>query len=189
MSHRMIPLLLAAALLAACQTTSSTNPNSIRYKLPRGSKLILNQNLEIPAGQAHTIVQNAKAGTSAYKLEIMCRFEVEQLGPRTIHPDTFLITEVAQGRQWVNEPNTMLFYKDLHLKSEQQRAILPMRCGYTDDPLFGTAGHYRADTRDAGKRLHPGARTGRGKPAVARSATTAPDAEAVLLKLKQRRGG
>jgi hypothetical protein len=137
MSHRMIPLLLAAALLAACQTTSSTNPNSISYKLPRGSKLILNQNLEIPAGQAHTIVQNAKAGTSAYKLEIMCRFEVEQLGPRTIHPDTFLITEVAQGREWVNEPSTMLFYKDLHLKSEQQRAILPMRCGYTDDPLLG----------------------------------------------------
>jgi hypothetical protein len=93
--------------------------------------------LEIPAGQAHTIVQNAKAGTVAYKLEVMCRFEVEQLGPRTIHPDTFLITQVAQGRQWVNEPSTMLFYKDLHLQSEQQQAILPMRCGYTDDPLLG----------------------------------------------------
>ncbi len=82
-------------------------------------------------------MQNAKAGTSAFNLDVMCRFEVEQLGPRTIRPDTFLITEVAQGRQWVNEPSTMLFYKDLYLQSEQQGAILPMRCGYTDDPLLG----------------------------------------------------
>ena len=137
MAHRLIPLLFAAGLVVGCQTTRSTNPDSIWYELPKGSKLVLNQDLEIPAGQAHTIVQNAKAGTSAYKLEVMCRFEVEQLGPRTIHPDTFLITEVSQGRQWVNEPSTMLFYKDLHLQSEQQQAILPMRCGYTDYPLLG----------------------------------------------------
>jgi len=137
MTHRLIPLLFATGLLTGCQTTSSTNPDSIWYELPTGSKLVLNQDLEIPAGQAHTIVQNARAGTSVYKLEVMCRFEVEQMGPRTIHPDTFLITEVSQGRQWVNEPSTMLFYKDLHLQSEQQQAILPMRCGYTDYPLLG----------------------------------------------------
>jgi hypothetical protein len=137
MVHKMIPLLLAAGLLTGCQTTSSTNPDSLWYELPQGSKLILNQDLEIPAGQAHTIVQEAKAGTSVYKLGVMCRFEVEQLGPRTIHPGTFLITEVTQGRQWVNEPSTMLFYKDLHLQSEQQQDILPMRCGYTYDPLLG----------------------------------------------------
>jgi hypothetical protein len=137
MAHRLIPLLLAVGLLTGCQTTSSTSPDSVWYELPTGSKLVLNQDLEIPAGQAHTIVQDAKPGTSAYKLEVMCRFTVEQLGPRTIRPDTFLITEVSQGRQWVNEPSTMLFYKDLHLKSEQQQAILPMRCGYTWDPLLG----------------------------------------------------
>jgi hypothetical protein len=137
MAHRLIPLLFAAGLLAGCQTTGSSNPDSIWYELPKGSKLVLNQDLRISAGLAHTIVQNAKAGTSAYKLEVMCRFEVEQLGPRTIHPDTFLVTEVAQGREWVNEPSTMLFYKDLHLQSGQQQAILPMRCGYTDDPLLG----------------------------------------------------
>ena len=137
MPHRLIPLLFVAALLAGCQTTRSTNPDSIWYELPKGSKLVLNQDLEIPAGQAHTIVQNARAGTSAYELEVSCRFEVKQLGPRTIHPDSFLITEVSQGRQWVNEPSTMLFYKDLHLQSEQQQDILPMRCGYTYDPLLG----------------------------------------------------
>jgi hypothetical protein len=138
MTHRSIPLLLAAALLAGCHTTSSTKPDSIWYQLPKGSKLVLNRDLEIPAGQASVIIQNAKAGTSAYSLEVSCSFEVKQLGPRTIHPDTFLITEVAQGRWWVNEPSTMLFYKIFHLKSEQQQQdILPMRCGYTDYPLLG----------------------------------------------------
>lgn len=134
---RQISLLLMAWLLAGCQTTASNNPDSIWYELPKGSKLVLNQDLEVPAGQAHVIVQNAKAGTSANQLEVSCRFEVKQLGPRTIHPDTFLITEVAQGRQWVNQPSTMLFYKVLHLQSEQQQGILPMRCGYTDYPLMG----------------------------------------------------
>ena len=138
MGHRLISLLLAAGLLAGCQTMRSSNPNSIWYELPRGSKLVLNQDLEIPAGQAHVIVQNAKAGTSAYELEVWCRFEVKQLGPRTIHPDTFLITEVAQGRRWVNQPSTMLFFKVFHMQSEQQQKdILPMHCGYTYDPLLG----------------------------------------------------
>jgi hypothetical protein len=137
MDHKIILLLLAAGLLVGCQMTRSTNPDSIWYELPKGSKLVLNQDLEIPAGQAHTIVQDAKTGTSAYKLGVMCHFEVEQLGPRTIHPGTFQITEVTQGRQWVNEPSTMLFYTDLHLQSEQQQDILPMRCGYTDYPLLG----------------------------------------------------
>jgi hypothetical protein len=138
MEHRLIPLLLAVGLLTGCQTTRSTNPDSIWYELPKGSKLVLNQDLKIPAGQAHTFVQEAKNGSSAYKLGVMCRFEVEQLGPRTIHPDTFLITEIAQGREWVNEPSTILFYQDLHLQSEkQQQDIMPMRCGYTYDPLLG----------------------------------------------------
>jgi hypothetical protein len=138
MAHRLIHLLLVAGLLTGCQTTRSTNPDSIWYELPEGSKLVLNQDLEIPAGQAHTIVQEAKAGTSAYVLGVMCRFEVKQLGPRTIHPDTFLITKVSQGRQWVNQPSTMLFFRVFHLQSEkQQQDILPMRCGYTYDPLLG----------------------------------------------------
>jgi len=63
MASRLIPLLLAVGLLTGCQTPSSTNPDSIWYGLPTGSKLVLNQDLKIPAGQAHTIVQNAKAGT------------------------------------------------------------------------------------------------------------------------------
>ena len=138
MGRRLLFLLLAGELLAGCHMTRSTNPDSIWYELPTDSRLVLNQDLQIPAGQAHTIVQEAKAGTSAYKLGVMCRFEVKQLGPRTIHPDTFLITEVSQGRRWVNQPSTMLFFKVFNLQSEQQQKdILPMRCGYTYDPLLG----------------------------------------------------
>lgn len=138
MNHGLKYLLLMAWLLTGCQTPGSSNPDSIWYELPRGSKLVLNQDLQIPAGQAHVIVQNARAGTTANELEVSCRFEVQDLGPRTIHPDTFLITEVGQGRRWINQPSTMLFYKVLHLQSEQQQGILPMQCGYTDWPLQGT---------------------------------------------------
>ena len=47
---------------------------------------------------------------------------------------------------------------------------------------LGGAGDYRADTRDAGQHLHPGARTGREKSAIARAATPASDAVEVPPK-------
>ena len=46
---------------------------------------------------------------------------------------------------------------------------------------FGGASDYRANTRDAGPRLHAGARTRRRKHAVTQSTTPVTDAVAVLL--------
>ena len=129
--------LAAAGLLAGCSTTGSTDPASIDFKLPPGSTLVLNQPLEIPAGRAHLMLQNGAAGTAAGELEVGCRFEVRNLGPRTINPDTFVITEMASGREWVNQPSTMRFYKVLHLHSDTQADIMPMKCSYTDWPLMG----------------------------------------------------
>jgi len=136
MRHLAIFLVLAS-LLAGCTTTGSNDPASIRFKLPPGSRLVLHQQLEIPAGRAHLMLQHGAAGTAAGELDVGCRFEVRNLGPRTIRPDTFVITEMASGREWVNQPSTMRFYKVLHLHSDTQADILPMTCSYTDWPLMG----------------------------------------------------
>lgn len=130
-------VVVVLALLAGCQTTGSTNPDSIWYELPAGSKLVLNQDLHIPAGQAHVMLQNGTPASAAGELDVACRFEVENLGPRTIHPDTFLITSVSSGRRWVNQPSTMLFFKILRLQPERETGILPMKCEYTDWPMQG----------------------------------------------------
>ncbi|MGD2111781.1 MAG: hypothetical protein PVI50_00235 [Gammaproteobacteria bacterium] len=137
MYSRLICILTAVWLLAGCQTTGSSDPDSIRYKLPVGSKLVLNQPLTIPAGRAHLMLQHGAAGTVAGELDVACRFEVKNLGPRTIEPDTFLITSISSGRRWVNQPDSMRFYKVIRLQPERETDILPMVCEYTDWPLQG----------------------------------------------------
>jgi hypothetical protein len=129
--------LLGLLLLAGCQTMASNNPASINFRIPPGSKLKLNRELTIPSGQAHIILQHGEPGPAANEYVVNCRFEVRDLGPRVIQPDTFLITRWGSQRDWVNEPSTMRFYKVFYLKSEHQAGIMPMTCQDWDDPLFG----------------------------------------------------
>jgi hypothetical protein len=124
-------------LLAGCQTAAIDNPATIHFRIPPGSELILNKELTIPPGVAHVILQHGKVGPAANEFEVNCRFEVRDLGPRVVQPDAFLISASGSGREWVNEPNTMRFYKVFHLKSERQAGILPMTCQAWDYPLIG----------------------------------------------------
>ena len=129
--------LVVVALLVGCQTVATNDPAKINFRIPPGSKLVLNRELTIPAGVAHIILQHGEVGPAANEFEVNCRFEVRDLGPRVIHPDSFLITSWSSQREWVNEPNTLKFYKVFHLKSEHQADIMPMTCQYWYYPLFG----------------------------------------------------
>lgn len=124
-------------LLAGCQMTQSRDPGKINFRIPDGSKLVLNRELRIPAGLAHVILQHGTPASAANEWDVNCRFEVRDLGPRVIQPDTFLITSSSSQRDWVNQPSTLRFFKVLHLQSERQTGILPMYCQYWSDPLVG----------------------------------------------------
>jgi hypothetical protein len=124
-------------LIVGCQSMATNDPAKINFRIPPGSKLVLNKELTIPAGVAHIILQHGEAGPAANEFEVNCRFEVRNLGPRVIQPDTFLITRWGSQRDWVNEPNTMRFYKVFHLESEHQSDILPMTCQVWAYPLIG----------------------------------------------------
>ena len=128
---------VAIALLAGCQTVATKDPAKINFRIPAGSRLVLNREITIPAGVAHVILQHGQVGSAANEFEVNCRFEVRDLGPRVIPPDTFLITRSGSQRDWVNQPNIMRFYKDFHLKSERQPDIMPMTCQYWSYPLIG----------------------------------------------------
>lgn len=130
-------LLVAVLLVSGCQTSRSNDPDSIWFKVPPDSRLVLNQPLEIPAERAHIMLQHGTAAAAAGEYDVACRFEVENLGPRTIQPDAFEIRSMSSGREWVNQPYNLRFYKTFHLQSATQADILPMKCGYTDDPRLG----------------------------------------------------
>jgi hypothetical protein len=129
--------LVIAALLAGCQTVGTNDTASINFRIPRGSKPVLNRELTIPAGVAHIVMQHGEPGPAANEFEVNCRFEVRDLGPRVIQPDSFLITRWSSQREWVNEPNTLKYYKVFHLKSEHQADIMPMTCQVWSYPLIG----------------------------------------------------
>jgi hypothetical protein len=132
-----IILVILASLLFGCQTTGSTNEGSVWFKVKSGSKLVLNKPLEVPAGKAHIFLQKGQVSTGVDNYTVSCSFEVRNLGPKNVHPDTFLITDASDSQEWVSRPDIMRFYKVLRLKSEQQPDVLKMVCQDWDGPLMG----------------------------------------------------
>lgn len=124
-------------LLGACQSVATNDRGSIWFRMPPGSELVLNRPLSIPAQRAHVMLQHGTAAGAASEFEVACRFEVRDLGPRVIQPDSFLITGYGSQQEWENYPHTRRFYKTFRLKSRHQSGIMPMVCEYFDWPLFG----------------------------------------------------
>jgi hypothetical protein len=139
MQTTMKPLyLLAIGLaLAGCQSMATDDRNSIWFKMPAGSTLVLNRELTIPAQRAHIMLQHGQVVSAASEFEVACRFEVRDLGPRVIQPETFQITGYSSQQEWINYPHTKRFYKTIRLQSEHQPGIRPMVCEYFDWPLTG----------------------------------------------------
>jgi hypothetical protein len=123
--------------LAGCQTTATTDVNSIWFKIRPGSTLVLNQPVEIPAGEAHIDLQNGQLSEGVDEYTVSCRFEVENLGPQTVRPDTFQITDASDSQEWISQPDIMRFYKVLRLESGAQPEVLKLVCQDWDGPLQG----------------------------------------------------
>jgi hypothetical protein len=131
--------LLAIPLLDGCEAmlAQKYDISSQFYKIPAGSKLILNRPLDIPAGRAHVVIQSGKAGAGANQYAVNCELEVRTLGPVKVQPDTFDISWAELSREWVSQPNIMRFYRVLHLQSVAQPDVLKLMCQDWDGPLLG----------------------------------------------------
>ena len=85
MYPKFIPLILLL-LLSSCQSMQSDDPSSLSFKIPDGSTLSLNNDMDIADGKTHALLQAGKVTSERdrddYKLN--CRFDVKKFGPRTI---------------------------------------------------------------------------------------------------------
>ena len=128
---------LCAILLAACNTAATRDADSVFFRIPAGSKLILNNSLDIPAGQAHVKFQRGRIVGGVDEYSVNCRFTVRNLGPSVVKPDTFIIERAGSQQEWAIRPTVMRFYRRMYLKSAGQPDVSSMTCQFWADPREG----------------------------------------------------
>ena len=140
MNMRLIPAV--AFLLNACATTQSTDPTQLNFKIPKGSTLTLNKELDIPEHRTHATLQHGKVITDRERkdYELNCRFDVKDFGPSTIQPEAFSIRRSESGQEWVSQAAGILRnYTDVFLDSDKGTDVIKLTCqeqGYKMDTAF-----------------------------------------------------
>jgi len=132
-----IALTAMIVLLAGCNTAQTRDVNSPYYKVPIGSQIILNKDLEIPAGRAHISLQDGIVTPRIGEFGVSCTFEVRDLGPSTIKAGTFTVRETGPGQERVSR-QTVRFYRQFRFTAESsQPDIMKFICQDWDSPLLG----------------------------------------------------
>ena len=132
-----IALTVMILALAGCNTAQTRDVNSPYYKIPIGSAIILNKDLEIPEGQAHISLQDGIVTTRVGNYHVSCTFNVRSLRPSTIKADTFTIRETSPGREWVSRPGIMRFYREFRFTANTQPDVINFVCQDWDGPMVG----------------------------------------------------
>jgi hypothetical protein len=130
-------LALLFLALAGCNTAQTRDINSPFYKVPPGSTIILNKDLDIPTGEAHIDLQDGSPAAAVGNYNVSCSFRVRNLGPSTIKADTFKIRETSPGQEWVSRPDIMSFYREFRLESARQPDVMKFVCQDWDGPITG----------------------------------------------------
>ena len=116
--------------LASCQMTQTKDPSSLTFRMPEGSTLALNKDLEIPAGNTHALLQSGQLITERDRnqYDINCRFETRTFGPRTIEPEVFRIRRTEDGQRRISDAGIWLFFSEIHLDSDKGTDVIMLRC-------------------------------------------------------------
>lgn len=136
-------------MLVGCETPSNYGPDSPYYRYPSGSKLVLNQVLEIPANWATARLQYGKVVPFGHVQEYAphCIFEINTVRemPQRVEPDTFEIIKVQRHSSTLainsgfffyigtaladTDRPSQMFYKTIFtLKSERQPGVRQLIC-------------------------------------------------------------
>jgi len=148
-------LVLLALVVTACQSTAPLPVTSPYYLIPVGSRLVLNQPIEIAPTSATVRLQFGKIVSrwDSQDFEPLCVFESRIVGEaaQIIEPDSFEIIRVRRdynSQSAQAEPRAQLirtfagdgggsrqYYKtELFLRSAKQPQILAMTCQHAWEP-------------------------------------------------------
>ena len=128
MVRRLISFILTIFLMGYISNVFASG-NYI-YKISKGDKFVLKQDIAIAARDAHVLLQDGKVKrlSSIDKYAPFCRFEVNTKGEQTIKPDSLTVTKVSQ-----NEPEVLPYiynyYVKFDLSSAKDPNIRSLACG------------------------------------------------------------
>lgn len=147
--HLLLPLLVAG--VAACGTTAEYGPDSPYYPYPDGTRLILNQVLEIPPESATVRLQYGRVvpRNGVQEHDPHCIFEIQTVRdtPQRIEPDVFQVTRM-QRNIWMSSltpagparavrmglggrgsgPTLIYYQTEFRLRSERQPVVRALTC-------------------------------------------------------------
>ena len=132
-----IALAVTIVALTGCNTAQTRDVNSPYYKVPIGSEIILNKDLDIPEGQAHISLQDGIPTTGVGNYNVSCTFSARNLGPATIKAGTFTVRETSPGQEWVSRPDIMRFYREFRFTAGAQPEVMDFVCQDWDGPMTG----------------------------------------------------
>ena len=123
-------LVLTAVALSACQISQSDDPSLLSFRVPAGSTLGLNKDIDIPAGQTHVRIQSGQLTTESQRnqYDLSCRLNFRNFGPRTIAPETFNIRRTEHREGWVSMPNIYFYSTEIFLDSVNGTDVIKMEC-------------------------------------------------------------
>jgi hypothetical protein len=129
-----IIILLMLALLAGCRVDAVLDPRSPYYRMPVGSRITLNQELQVPGERTRIFLQRGQVLSDGFdQYYPHCNFEIRTLSEdiQTIVPDDFLVVRVNWG---IND-----FVK---LDSIMLASIMLLSFGYSDSIVSHYVDHY-----------------------------------------------
>ena len=152
---KIIALLPVYLLLAACQTAGPLDENSPHHVLPSGSRLVLKQELAIPAGSAGVMLQGGRvvSDQDANPYHPHCRLEVNDVREttQTVTADEFVVRRARQESYTVARAglkkvdvsgdgggiSLFVFRTILGLESPRQPWVRRLTCQQWADPALG----------------------------------------------------
>ncbi|MGW8227613.1 MAG: hypothetical protein ACWGOW_01870 [Gammaproteobacteria bacterium] len=126
---RLLGISCITSMLMSCASSGGGSGNYI-YAISKGDTFVLKKDINIPARQAHVILQDGKIEDYANidRYAPWCRFEVNTKGAQTIKPDTFTVTEVNQNQISVL-PGTFNYYVKYDLSAANNKNVRNLACG------------------------------------------------------------
>lgn len=146
-------IVMLAVGLAGCAASATRNENSPNFSIPKGSRIVLHQEVEILPHSARAYVQHGRLQSlrDIDRFRAHCKFEMKRALPtaQKILPDTFVVLKTRDATDRGTHSGAImpvalrlasglsfeLFTTTIYLDSPTQKTVASITCQHLEDPV------------------------------------------------------